>query len=144
MRVKNILGEKGHEVVTVAPEATVGDAVRLLEEQQIGGLVVSPDGEHVHGVVAETDIVRGLAREGAGLLDQPLSALALDRPTLCTPDDEIRDVMAEMTRRRRRYVIAIADGKLAGIVSIGDVVKHELEDRELELRVLRDINLARG
>jgi len=144
MRVRNILGEKGHEVVTVAPDTTVGDAVRLLERERIGGLVVSPDGEHVEGILSETDIVRGLARDGPGLLDNQVSSLAVERPTLCSPDDEIRDVMAEMTRRRRRYVVAIADGRLAGIVSIGDVVKHELEDRELEIRVLREINLARG
>jgi CBS domain-containing protein len=144
MRVRNILGEKGHEVVTVSPDSTVGDAVQTLERERIGAVVVSDDVAHVDGIVSETDIVRALAREGAGLLDQPVSTLTGGRPMFCSPDDEVRDVMAEMTRRRTRYLVAIADGRLAGIVSIGDVVKHELEDRELELRVLRDINLAHG
>ena len=66
MRVKNILGDKGHEVVTVPPDATVGDVVGLLEKERIGAVVVSPDGEHVDGIVSETDIVRTLAREGRG------------------------------------------------------------------------------
>ncbi len=144
MKVRSILQQKGHEVVTVAPDASVADTVRRLRDDRIGAVVVSPDGDQVAGIVTETEVVRGLADAGGDLLAQPVSSLMKDDVTTCAPDDEIRDLMAEMTHRRSRYIVAVEDHRLVGIVSIGDVVKSQLEDRELEVRVLRDLAHARG
>ncbi len=144
MKVRSILQQKGHEVVTVAPDASVADTVRRLRDDRIGAVVVSPDGDRVDGIVTETEVVRGLADTGAGVLTQPVSSLMKDDVTTCAPDDEVRDLMADMTHRRSRYIVAVEDHRLVGIVSIGDVVKSQLEDRELEVRVLRDLAHARA
>jgi CBS domain-containing protein len=144
VKVRSILHQKGHEVVTVAPDAAVVEAVRRFRDDRIGAVVVSSDRDHVDGIVTETEVVRGLADHGGDLLARPVSGLMKDDVTTCSPDDDIRDLMAEMTRRRSRYIVAVEDHRLVGIVSIGDVVKSQLEERELEVRVLRDLAHARG
>jgi CBS domain-containing protein len=144
VKVRSILQEKGHEVITVAPDASVADAIRRLRRDRIGAVVVSVDGDRVDGIVTETDVVRGLADAGAEVLTRPVSGLMRDEVTTCAPEDEVRDLMADMTHRRSRYIVAVEDHRLVGIVSIGDVVKSQLEDRELEVRVLRDLAHARS
>jgi CBS domain-containing protein len=139
MTVRSILHQKGHEVVTMLPGASVADAVRRLRDDRIGAVVVSSDGTHVDGIVTETEIVHGLADVGGDLLGRSVSSMMKHDVTTCAPDDDIRDLMAEMTRRRSRYIVAVEDQRLVGIVSIGDVVRSQLEDRELEVRVLRDL-----
>ena len=143
MRVDDILREKGREVETIRPDAKVLMAVHRMRMQNVGALVVSRDGK-VEGVLSERDVVRGLTRHGAELLEMSVVAV-MSRPVpVCSPEDLLTPVMAQMTRTRNRHIPVVdADGQLCGIVSVGDVVKHRLEEMELETSVLRDAYLTR-
>jgi CBS domain-containing protein len=144
MKVREILDAKGRGVVTIRPEATVPTALHRLVQERIGALVVSEDGHRVAGVVSESDIVRALAAEGAALVagGRRVADLVTREVATCTPEDTVKHVMAEMTRRRVRHLPVVEDGRLAGIVSIGDVVKSRLEEAEEETTMLRDTYLA--
>ena len=137
MNVETILRTKGRSVVTIGVEATIEDAVQLLRRRGIGAIVVSDDGATVQGILSERDIVHALADEGARLLARPVSALMTRQVFTCKPGDSIAELMAEMTDRRIRHLPVIADGRLAGIVSIGDVVKNRLDEVESEATSLR-------
>jgi CBS domain-containing protein len=115
----------------------------LLRDQHIGAMVVSEDGVTVLGIITERDIVHGLADRGDALLDLPVSVVMTRAPQICSADDDIQTVMSRMTRFRVRHLPVITGGRLAGIVSIGDIVKHRLDELELETHVLRDAFLAR-
>lgn len=138
MKVERILDAKGHAVETIRPDATLEIAVHRLTAKGIGALVVSADGQHLDGVLSERDVARGLARHGGRLLEMQVSAVMSKGVPVCTPDSTIRDAMAEMTRSRHRHLPVVQDGTLRGLLSIGDVVKHRLEEMELEASVLRD------
>jgi CBS domain-containing protein len=97
----------------------------------------------VIGIITERDIVHGLAARGAALLEMPVSLLMTREPITCTPDDDVTTVMARMTRFRVRHLPVVVDGRLAGIVSIGDVVKSRLDELQTEANVLREAFLAR-
>ena len=144
MRVREILDAKGRGVVTVRPEASVSTVVHRLVLERIGALVVSEDGRHIAGVITESDIVRALAADGAAAAasGRRVAELMTRNVATCTPEDTVKRVMAEMTRRRVRHLPVVEDGGLAGIVSIGDVVKSRLEEVELEADVLRDAYIA--
>ena len=142
MKVENILRNKGGEVEVVRPDAKVLMAVHRMRMQNVGALVVSRDEMRVEGVLSERDIVRGLARHGADLLDMSVVAVMSRNVPVCGPGDSLRAVMSQMTRTRNRHVPVVEDGRLCGIVSVGDVVKHRLEEMELETNVLRDAYLA--
>jgi CBS domain-containing protein len=118
-------------------------AVHRLRMQNVGALVVCRDGEKVEGVLSERDLVRGLAKHGADLLEMSVVAVMSRNVPTCTPDDSLAFVMDQMTRTRQRHLPVVVDGRLCGIVSIGDVVKHRLEEMELETHVLRDAYLTR-
>jgi CBS domain-containing protein len=137
MNVETILKTKGRSVTTIAPDASIGNAVDLLRLKGIGALVVSADGERVAGILSERDIVHALAERGAGLLDLPVSALMTRHVFTCQPGDSIAELMAEMTERRIRHLPVVENGRLAGIVSIGDVVKNRLDEVETEASSLR-------
>ena len=137
MNVEAILNGKGRSVMTIAPEASIGDAVDLLRQKGIGALVVSSDGAAVAGILSERDIVHALAERGAGLLELKVSALMTRHVFTCKPGDSIAELMAEMTERRIRHLPVVANGRLAGIVSIGDVVKNRLDEIEAEASSLR-------
>jgi CBS domain-containing protein len=143
MKVASILKVKGTRVATTPPDTSIATGARLLRDEHIGALVVSEDGTTVLGIVTERDIVHGLADRGSGLLDLPVSLVMTRTPITCTPDDDIPTVMSRMTRLRVRHLPVLVDGRLQGIVSIGDVVKHRLDELELEANVLRDAFLAR-
>ena len=143
MRVDNILEKKGRRVETVRPDASVLLAVHKLIGNNIGALVVTADGMHVEGVLSERDVVRGLARRGAELPDATVTSVMSRGVPVCAPDDLLTAVMRQMTRTRNRHLPVVAEGRLCGIVSIGDVVKYRLEEVELEANVLRDAYLAR-
>ena len=144
MKVENILQSKGWAVETISPGATMGQAIHRLISAGIGALVVSDDDESVLGTISERDIVWALSRRGAELLElQVADCMTRGGPT-CTPEDPIQDVMAEMTRRRQRHFPVLRDGKLCGLISLGDVVKNRLDELELETNVLRDAYVARG
>ena len=143
MNVDGILRAKGAAVVTIRPDATVADLVQGLREERIGAMVVSEDGRSVLGIISERDVVRGLAERGTRIMEAPVADLMTRDVISCTPRDTVKQVMAEMTRRRVRHLPVIADGALCGIVSIGDVVKNRLEEMETETNVLREAYIAR-
>jgi CBS domain-containing protein len=144
MNVGVILHEKGGVVETVRPDAKVLLAVHRMRLQNVGALVVSRDGDQVEGLLSERDIVRGLTRYGADLLEMGVAAVMSRGVPVCSPADSITSVMDKMTRTRNRHVPVVTDGRLCGIVSVGDIVKHRLEEMELETHVLRDAYLSRG
>ncbi len=137
MNVETILKAKGRSVATIAPAETVRAAVELLRSKGIGALVVSGDGERVDGILSERDVVHALAERGAQLLDLPVSALMTRHVFTCKPGDGIAELMAEMTERRIRHLPVVENGRLAGIVSIGDVVKNRVDEVEAEASSLR-------
>lgn len=143
MKVEHILRNKGADVEVVRPDAKVLMAVHRMRMQNVGALVVTRDEMRVEGVLSERDIVRGLARHGAELLDMSVVAVMSRNVPVCAPGDLLTLVMAQMTRTRNRHIPVVEDGQLCGIVSLGDVVKHRLEEMELETNVLRDAYLTR-
>lgn len=144
MNVRDMLGQKGDKVATVRPHATIDTALHKLKLEGVGALVVSEDDQTVAGIISERDIVRGLPDHGAALLPMKVSELMTKSVKTCKPDDKIQDIMLEMTRSRFRHMPVISDGKLCGIISIGDVVKSRLEELETETHVLRDYIVGRS
>ena len=144
MKVRDILEAKGRHVITIRPDATIATAVHRLALERVGALVVSEDGATIAGILSERDIVQALAHEGPSVMgtDRRVSEIMTTGVTGCTPEDNVKTVMAEMTRRRFRHLPVTENGRLAGIVSIGDVVKSRLEEAELESLVLRDAYMA--
>jgi CBS domain-containing protein len=144
MQVREILAAKGQRMVTIRPDATIATAVHRLALERIGALVVSEDGRTIAGILSERDVIRGLAEDGGDIMgtDRRVADLMTRNVTTCRPDDQVKAIMAEMTRRRFRHVPVLDNGRLVGIVSIGDVVKSRLEEMELETLVLRDAYIA--
>ena len=128
---------KGGNVITVRTDASVTELLELLSEHRIGAVVVSDDGESIHGIVSERDIVRHLRTDGAALLDAPVSQIMTSDVHTCSPEDSLDDLSAAMTERRFRHVPVVVDGKLYAIVSIGDVVKNRIDDLQAERDQLR-------
>ena len=137
MNVSRILSIKGRRIETIRPEASLADAIDLLSAKGIGAVVVTDTNGTVCGILSERDIVRALARHRDALSSRCAQHMTAHVVT-CTPDMMIGEVMEEMTRGRFRHMPVIEHGKLIGIVSIGDVVKHRLEDIEAESRAMRD------
>ena len=139
MKISDVLRYKGSEVITVKPDETVSGLLALLAEHRIGAVVVSTDGSSVDGIVSERDIVRHLHSSGTGVLEAPVSQIMTSDVTTGSADDNIADLAGTMTEMRVRHVpIVDADGKLAAIVSIGDIVKHRLSELQSERDQLRD------
>lgn len=136
MLVSDILKTKGTNVVTVAPDTPVGAAVATLAEKRIGCIVVTTDGGALAGILSERDVVRVLAEQGGDVLDEPVSALMTPKVVTCASSQTIAEVMEMMTSGRFRHVPIVQDGRLAGMISIGDVVKFRLEETEEEVRQL--------
>jgi CBS domain-containing protein len=137
MNVEQILRNKGSWVATIRPDASVKDAVEQLERERIGALVVTWDGDQVDGVLSERDIVAALATDGAATLDRCVSTIMTRSVVTCDPGDTVGELMAEMTNRRIRHFPVVTNGRLAGIVSIGDLVKARLDEVETEANSLR-------
>lgn len=131
MKINDVLRGKGTEVVTISPEATVRELLAQLAEHNVGALVVSPDGRTVAGIVSERDVVR-LLNDSADAFDVQVSTIMTEQVHACGPDDLIDNLMRLMTDRRIRHVPVVVDGSLAGIVSIGDVVKTRIGELEFE------------
>lgn len=138
MRIKDVLRHKGSAVVTDEPDATVHDLLAALSEHAVGALVVSTDGQQVDGIVSERDVVRRLHDDGADLLNQTVASIMTSDVHTCGPEDLIDDLMRAMTERRIRHIPVVVDGRLAGIVSIGDIVKFRMDELETERRQLQD------
>ncbi len=132
MRIGEILGAKAsHAVVTIAPDAGVRELIAVLAEHNIGALVVSTDGVTLEGIVSERDVVRHLHHDGT-VVDNTVAAIMTATVDTCTPDDDLDQVMTTMTERRFRHVPVLDGGRVVGIVSIGDVVKHKITQLQFE------------
>jgi CBS domain-containing protein len=137
MTVKAILARKGTDVVTAEPNATLGEVVRVLSARRIGAVVVTGADRRIVGILSERDVVRVLGEKGASVLDQPIADVMTRKVTTCSLGDTIIELMERMTEGKFRHVPVVDQGRLAGIVSIGDVVKwrvHEMEDESAALR----------
>ncbi|KAB2384672.1 CBS domain-containing protein [Actinomadura montaniterrae] len=138
MRIREILRRKGDTVATVTPDATVRQLLAVLAEHNIGAAVVSPDGTSIAGIVTERDVVRRMHDRGAGLLDRPVSEIMTADVHTCGPGEDLEDLRRTMTENRFRHVPVVDGGRLAGIVSIGDVVKSAIDELESEREHLVD------
>ena len=138
MRVEDILHSKGSAVSTIMSRASVETALHRLSLDNIGALVVSDSGSIPDGIISERDIVRALSAHGAEALRMEVREVMTKPVRTCPPSARLDDVMATMTNRRFRHMPVVVDGKLTGIVSIGDIVKHRLDELELEAGVLRE------
>lgn len=143
MKVEAILLKKGRSIQTIHPWSTIAEAVRRLAgPPRIGALIVTdPDGQ-IAGMITERDIVRELERHPEQLMDRPVADVMGRNVPVCSPEDSIDKVMLQMTRLRYRHLPVVERGRLVGLVSIGDVVKHRIDEIQLESRVLRDLYIA--
>jgi CBS domain-containing protein len=132
MRISDVIRAKGTAVVTVEPQIDVRTLLGVLAEHGIGAVVVSSDGSTVEGIVSERDVVRALAARGATVISEPVSTIMTSDVKTCAPDAPVVDLMRTMTEGRFRHVPVVAGGKLAGIVSIGDIVKNRVGELEIE------------
>jgi CBS domain-containing protein len=143
MKVSEVLKAKGDRVVTVSPEETLAGALETLTREHIGALIVCDQDEKVLGVLSERDIVYGLAKHGAPILSKPVKDVMTSDVNACSPQDTMFRAMSMMTGRRVRHLPILDDGKLSGIISIGDAVKARIEEIEAEAKALREyINSA--
>jgi CBS domain-containing protein len=138
MRISDVLRVKGAQVVTVTPDTTVRQLLAVLAEHRIGAVVVSRDGASVDGIVSERDVVRALAERDDAVLTEPITAIYTADVHTVTPATELEEVARMMTERRIRHAPVMVDGRLRGIVSIGDVVKTRIGELETERAALTD------
>lgn len=138
MRVHQILSGKGEHVTKVMSTESVRTTLLRLKTHNIGALVVSDDGETVVGIISERDLVRAMVDYGSDLPDMLVGDLMTRDVKTASPDDDIEDVMDGMTSGRFRHMPVVSDGKLVGIVSIGDLVKNRLRELETEASALRE------
>ena len=142
MTVARILDEKGRDVFTTQPHRTLREVVELLASKGVGAAVVSDAAHSVLGILSERDVVRVIARNGASALDDPVSRHMTPKVITVSREDTIEHVMQTMTAGRFRHVPVVEDGRLIGIISIGDVVKHRLTEMERESAAMRDYILT--
>ncbi|MFJ1455641.1 CBS domain-containing protein [Nocardia sp. N2S4-5] len=132
MRISEILRKKGTDVVTIAPRTPVRELLAVLAERNVGAVVVSADGVALDGIVSERDIVRRLHVVGPDLLDRPVTEIMTTVVHTCSPDDRVETLRTTMTDHRIRHLPVLRDGRMVGIVSIGDVVKSAISELETE------------
>jgi len=130
MQISAILKSKGPSVATIGRNATVAAAVAELARHNVGALVVSTDGRAVEGIISERDVTRALDRLGGTILDKPVHMIMSSEVRTVSPDEKVESLAVMMTEYRIRHVPVLEDGALAGIVSIGDVVKSRIEELE--------------
>ncbi|MFC4585641.1 CBS domain-containing protein [Sphaerisporangium corydalis] len=138
MLISAILRGKGTTVATVRPQATVTELLAALSKHNVGAVVVSEDGMTIVGIASERDVVRQLHLRGPGVLDEPVSTIMTTAVRTCPPDADVEDLRRTMTDHRIRHLPVVSEGRLAGIVSIGDVVKSAIEELETEKAALVD------
>lgn len=127
MKIEDIIRRKGADVVTIVPAATVAELIDLLAKHNIGAVVVSDDGTTIGGIVSERDVVRRLATEGSGVLAQPVSTIMTANVKTCGVEDSLESTAETMTYGRFRHLPVVNDDKLVAIISIGDVVKNQID-----------------
>jgi CBS domain-containing protein len=141
MNVENVLMQKGTDIATIGPEASIKRAADWLRAKGIGALVVARD-DAVLGIISERDIVHALSQYGEAVASIAVKDIMTHGLITVAPGDDLNRMMRLMTRHRVRHLPVLRNGKLAGIISIGDVVKRRLDDLELETSVLRDVYIA--
>jgi CBS domain-containing protein len=137
MLVGQILAAKGKKVVSTRPDATIAEVAKLLRRERIGALVVMEAGA-LCGIISERDLARGLADHGNELLEMKVGQLMTREVVTCTPEDHLDHLMRSMTEGRFRHLPVLGDGEMIGIISIGDVVKHRVDELEHETHQLQD------
>lgn len=138
MHVRELIGRKGPGAVTISVGTGLGEAARLLMEHNIGGLPVLAASGSVVGFLAERDVVRAVDQDASNPREVPVERVMRRPAPTCSGEDTLHDVMARMTRDRLRHLIVMDQGRIAGVVSVGDLVKVRLEQLETEAGVLRD------
>ena len=136
-KVSSVLKNKGHDVVTVAPQQTVGSVVKVLAQNRIGAVPVINEEGQLIGIISERDIIRGMSEHADAVLTLPADQLMTRDVKTCSSEDQLVDLMEVMTLQRIRHLPVIENGALHGIVSIGDVVKQRLEEVQSEAEELR-------
>ncbi|MCR4266472.1 CBS domain-containing protein [Nitratireductor sp. ZSWI3] len=137
MTVKAILDSKGRDVVTISPDRSLAEAAKLLADRGIGAVVVTQDDGRIAGILSERDIVRAVGQEGAAALYQLVSAVMTPKVHRCKEHHTVNEVMQIMTERRFRHLPVEHEGRIAGIISIGDVVKKRIQEVEREAEDIR-------
>jgi CBS domain-containing protein len=143
MHISDILGHKGSEVISILPSETLDAATKKLTEHRIGALVVRDRRGRIVGMISERDVVVALATHAAAAMTLPVSDAMTPEVITCRPGDAVRDIMAVITVKRIRHVPVVEGDRLLGLVSIGDLLKSRLDEKELELNMLRDLSIAR-
>lgn len=136
MTIAAILDGKGRNVFTMPPSSLLGEVVKLLNEKRIG-VVLLAEGDSLAGILSERDVVRAVSENGGGAMAEPASKYMTSKVSSCSEKDTVVSVMAQMTSGRFRHIPVIEDGKIAGLVSIGDVVKYRIAETEKEAEDMR-------
>src|SRR6476620_3480677 len=137
MTVRSILDSKGHQVLSVELEAKLSDAIKVLSERKIGAVLVMNEGR-MEGILSERDIVRVLGERGARVMDEPVSVVMTRKVVSCRQSDTVGGLMEMMTLGKFRHLPVVEDGKVVGLISIGDIVKWRVREYETEQEALRD------
>jgi CBS domain-containing protein len=138
MQVINILQSKGTDVFAVTTSTTMKEAVDLLGEKNIGAVIVKDGAGRVTGILSERDVVRRIRTDGPAVLSRPVADCMTASPITCEPHATLDEILEKMTNRRIRHLPVVEDGKLIGVISIGDVVKRKIDDAEREAAALRE------
>lgn len=138
MTVRAILDSKGHDVLTIRPEASLRDAVQMLAEHRIGAVVVTDGSGQVVGILSERDVVRVIGKDGPGRLEDTIATVMTAKVVTANGTETVPEVMELMTGGRFRHIPVVERGRLVGIISIGDVVKHRVAEMERESQTMRD------
>ncbi|WP_137388922.1 CBS domain-containing protein [Rhodoligotrophos defluvii] len=137
MTVAAILKQKGRDVITSEVTATVHEVAKRLAHWRIGALLILDEGGDIVGIVSERDIVHALAERGAAILSEPIARIMISNVITCSPDDSVARLMEVMTENRVRHLPVVTNGRLEGIISIGDVVKMRIAEAELEAEEMK-------
>lgn len=137
MTVRSILDTKGHHVQSVEPGARLADAIKLLSERRIGAVLVLNQGR-IEGILSERDIVRVLGERGASVLEEPVSSVMTRKVVSCREKDTVSEMMEVMTNGKFRHLPVVEDGRVVGLISIGDIVKWRVGEYEREQEALRE------
>src|SRR5712671_1232510 len=137
MTVRTILDTKGHQIESIEPDAKLSAAIQILADKKIGAVLVMSN-DRIEGILSERDIVRVLGERGAAVLDEPVSAVMTRKVVGCRQSDTVAAIMEMMTLGKFRHLPVIEDGRVVGLISIGDIVKWRVREFELEQEALRD------
>lgn len=137
MTVRSILSTKGHQIMSVEPDAQLAAAIKLLGEKKIGAVLVMNQ-DRLEGILSERDIVRVLGERGAGVLEEPVAQVMTRKVVTCKETDTVAELMEIMTSGKFRHLPVIDNGKVVGLISIGDIVKRRVQEYESEQEALRD------